>query len=106
MFLFAVSIFAAPPASAKWKLIPELSDEFNGSKLDTSKWYNHNPTWLGGEPGYFNPENVVVTNGKLHLYAKAETLTNVPKDFHDFTTAAVRSKNTVLYGYFEMKFKV
>jgi len=102
---FSTHLLAGPPQGVQWKPIPEFSDEFNGNKLDTTKWYDHNPTWLGREPGYFNPKNVVVSNGKLHLYAKAENIPGLPEGFHDFTTVAVRSKNTVLYGYFEMKFK-
>ena len=43
--------------------------------------------------------------GKLHLTAKAEDLADLPKGYHTFTTAAVKSKVKVLYGYFEIKCK-
>ncbi len=90
-----------------WKFIPEFSDEFNGNELDIKKWYPNNPTWLGREPGYFAKENVTVNNGKLQLTARAENRADIPKDkgFKDFTTAAVKSKERVLYGYFEVRSK-
>lgn len=92
-----------PPIEGNWKPIPELSDEFEGDKLDSTKWFDHNPGWQGREPGFFSPKNVSVSDGKLHLTARAETLPDLPKGYHTFTTAAVKAKVLVKYGYFEMK---
>jgi beta-glucanase (GH16 family) len=92
-----------PPLEGKWKSIPELTDEFEGRALDAKKWHDHNPGWKGREPGFFSPKNVSVSDGKLHLTSRVETLPDLPKGFHTFTTAAVKSKALVKYGYFEMK---
>lgn len=92
-----------PPIPGNWQPIPELTDDFDGDRLDPAKWHDHNPTWLGREPGYFSPANVSLSDGKLHLAAKVEDLPDLPPRFHTFTTAAVQSKATVLYGYFEAR---
>jgi beta-glucanase (GH16 family) len=89
--------------NGEWTLIPELTDEFDGGKLDASKWHDHNPQWLGRRPGYFHPKNVSVSDGKLHLTMRHETLNGLPEGYHTFTSAAVKSKIAVLYGYFEIK---
>ena len=44
-------------------------------------------------------------DGNLELWAKAETLPGLKPEYKDFTTAAVKSKKTVLYGYFEVRCK-
>lgn len=91
------------PLQGKWVLVPEFSDEFNGKELDSTKWFPNNPTWLGREPGFFAKENVAVADGMLQLTARAENRSNLPKGYKDFTTAAVKSKERVLYGYFEVR---
>ena len=97
--------FSAPPAEGKWEPIPELTDEFKGDRLDASKWHDHNPAWKGRKPGFFSRGNTTLGGGRLHLAAKAEELPDLPKGYHSFTTAAVKSKAKVLYGYFEIKCK-
>jgi beta-glucanase (GH16 family) len=94
---------AGPPPGSKWTPIPELTDEFDGKKLDSEKWHDHNPGWKGRQPGFFSTNNVSVSDGKLHLTARVENLPNLPDGFHTFTTAAVKSKALVKYGYFEVK---
>ena len=94
---------ADPPPGSQWQPIPELTDEFEGNQLDATKWHDHNPGWKGRQPGFFSPKNVTVSDGKLHLTARAEDLPDLPKGFHTFTTAAVKAKNLVKYGYFEIK---
>jgi beta-glucanase (GH16 family) len=95
---------AAPcPLPGEWTVIKELTDEFDGDALDAEKWHDHNPTWLGRKPGYFSKNNVTVSDGRLHLTARAEALPDLPEGYHTFTTAAVKSKTKVLYGYFEIK---
>lgn len=101
--LLSHGIVADPPSHAKWEPIPELTDEFDGKALDASKWHDHNPQWKGRRPGYFSPKNVSVEDGELRLTARAETLPGLPEGYHTFTTAAVKSKATVLYGYFEIR---
>jgi beta-glucanase (GH16 family) len=109
----SVALAAAWPASAagatcplkhgQWEPFSALTDEFDGDRLDESKWYPNNPGWLGRQPGYFNPKNVRVADGMLHLDAKKETLPNLPAGYHTFTTAFVKGKTKVRYGYFEIR---
>ncbi len=102
-FSFVVA-HADPPAGSTWTPIPELTDDFKGSQLDSTKWWNTNPTWQGRPPGYFSPANVSVDDSGLHLTARAEAPpTGLPPVYHTFTTAAVKSKARALYGYFEIK---
>lgn len=100
---YSGALHAAPPPGSQWEPIPELTDEFEGETLDSSKWHDHNPDWKGRKPGYFSKENVSVRDGKLHLTARAESLEGLPEGYHTFTTAAVKSKALVKYGYFEIK---
>lgn len=94
---------ACPLQHGQWEPFPALTDEFDGDALDESKWFPNNPTWLGRQPGYFNPRNVRLTGGMLHLDAKKETLPNLPDGYHSYTTAFVKGKTKVRYGYFEIR---
>jgi len=62
---------AGQPPSPSWTLIPEISDEFSGTSLDTTKW--------SMQPGYptsgvfaFKPDNIAVSGGYLNLSARKE----------------------------------
>ena len=96
---------ACPLTHGRWTPIAELSDEFEAARLDTAKWHPNNPTWKGRQPGFFAKSNVTVRDGKLHLTARAENLPDLPDGYHTFTTAAVKSKAKVRYGYFEIQCK-
>jgi len=102
---YSTVLFTDPPSGSKWEPITELTDEFEGDKLDSTKWHDHNPTWKGRQPGFFSKKNVTVSDGKLHLAARAKDLPDLPEGYHTFITAAVKSKAKVLYGYFEIKCK-
>lgn len=99
----AASAWADPPPEGVWEPIIELSDEFDGTRLDSTKWHDHNPGWKGRKPGFFAPHNVSVEGGQLHLTARIEDLEDLPEGYHTFTTAAVKSRALVKYGYFEMR---
>lgn len=99
----AVILRADPPPGSTWNPIPELTDEFEGTTLDPNKWYDYNPGWKGREPGLFSTNNVSVSDGELHLTARVENLKDFPAGYHTFTTAAVKSRALVKYGYFEIK---
>lgn len=94
-----------PPAEGEFELIPELSDEFDDNNFDESKWFRTNPTWLGRQPAFFSTNNVNEADGKLHLTMKKEDPPASLKDkgYHTYSSAAVRSRNTVKYGYFEIR---
>ena len=74
--LVAILVFnlnAQPPKPEKghqWKLVKELSDEFDGNSLDEDKWFNADPKrWRGRFPGLFMAEAVSVKDGKLCVTA-------------------------------------
>lgn len=94
-FVAAALAQAAPPGSAytlRW------SDEFVGTKLDTSVWdyrtdSKHWSTQL--------PVNVSVHDGYLWLALKKEKAAD-----KDYTGAGVISKQLFKFGYYEARFKV
>lgn len=95
-----------PPPGHHWMPLPEFTDEFDGDALDTTKWHPTNPDWLGRAPGFFTPRNVSVVDGCLHITMKYQPdFSGFPdgQEYRDFTTGAVKSRKTVLYGYFEVR---
>jgi len=93
------------PDKAGWVRYEPMSDEFDHAHLDPDKWWPRNPRWLGRKPAWFDPANVKVADGKLHLTMRKNEPPAMPKDkgYHTYTSAAVQSKNLVKYGYFEIK---
>lgn len=89
-----------------WTYNTSISDEFEEEILDSSKWYNYNPTWKGRQPSLFKKENVRQEHGMLILTGKREEVKEAPEGYHTFTSAAVQSRKKVLYGFFEIKCKV
>lgn len=91
--------------AGKWVRYEPMSDEFNGSRLDPSKWYDHNPTWKGRQPGWFAPTNVTVSGGMLHLTMRKEEPPAEARSegYKTYTSAAVQSKDATRYGYFEVR---
>ncbi|MHC4252014.1 MAG: family 16 glycosylhydrolase [Planctomycetota bacterium] len=93
----------APPEGKRWVAFDEMTDEFDGDALDPAKWHPRNPGWKGRQPGFFHDRNVTVSDGSLHIVMKREDLPDLPEGYHTFTCGAVKSKTTVLYGYFETR---
>jgi beta-glucanase (GH16 family) len=87
--------------------LPELTDEFDGAGLDTAKWHPVNPGWLGRQPAFFSKNNVAVEEGMLNLTMRKEEPPAALKDkgFHTYSSAAVQSRYSVKYGYFEIRSK-
>ncbi len=80
-------------------------DEFDGPSLDTNKWTVGMSWWQGRQPAWFNPTNVTVRDGQLHLKMRKESM---PKDlqargYHDYTSAALHTQARSSYGYYEVK---
>jgi alpha-L-fucosidase len=90
-----------------WEKYAPLTDEFEGTTLDAAKWWDTNPGWKGRQPGLFDAGNVAVNEGRLHLTMRKGEPPEARKaeGFHTYTCAAVKSKSTVRYGYFEVKAK-
>lgn len=56
------------PAGKKWVKIENLSDEFDGTALDETKWKNTDPSrWLGRAPAIFKKDVATVSDGNLRL---------------------------------------
>lgn len=89
----------------RWRKYGPMSDEFNGAELDSAKWWDTNPEWKGRQPGLFLPSNVRVDGEMLHLTMRKEGPPEAARadGYHTYTSAAVQSKGTVLYGYFEVR---
>lgn len=84
------------PNGNKYKLV--FNDEFNGSKLDLSKWVyrtdsKHWSTQL--------PENVSLSDGYLYLNVKKQKSLD-----KEYTGAGVISKKLYRHGYYESRLKV
>ncbi|ANW97455.1 glycoside hydrolase [Wenyingzhuangia fucanilytica] len=94
------------PDNTKWKLVKNMSDEFNGTKVDEEKWQISGQGWIGRAPGLFLADNVKVTNGSLQI-----TTTMLPKPIiknnKEFTHGGgyVGSRNGMTYGYYECEMK-
>jgi hypothetical protein len=94
----------------EWEPIPELSDEFNGKRLDETKWLDYHPYWKGRAPSRFDPENVSVSEGNLQLRSVplVDDLSAVedPEQNVWVGAACVASRApTASYGYYEARFK-
>jgi beta-glucanase (GH16 family) len=121
--LFASLFFAMPaclwaqttakpicPLGDAYVLVEKVSDEFDGKQLDTAKYWDFNPTFHGRKPAYFARENVVVKKGNLELYAKVQkpsdvTVENRVRGYDKYTTATIKSRQRIRYGYFETRAK-
>ena len=105
LLISPLPVSADTPPTGRWEPIVEMWDEFNGTQLDLKKWEDHNPYYSGKPPGMFMPHNVKLENGELNLYTRMENVPGAPPGYHSFTTAMIRSKNRVKYGYFEVRAK-
>jgi len=111
LFLF-LFLFLNFLLKAQWILVFE--DNFDGTTLDTSKWYNTQP-WGQYPPDklpvIFLPENVSVHNGYLWLTLKKDSNTyfvpNLGGNFtYRYSAGMVWSKKLFKYGIFEAKIKI
>jgi beta-glucanase (GH16 family) len=88
-----------------WVRFEPMWDEFDQATLDTNKWTVGMYWWQGRQPAWFNPRNVVVRNGQLHLTMRREEVPAEMKGrgYHDYTSAALHTKARSSYGYYEVK---
>jgi beta-glucanase (GH16 family) len=91
--------------SGTWKKYEPMSDEFEGGLLDTNKWVCNMEWWKGRAPALFKPENVGVSSGQLQLTMRKEQLPEELRSsgYHDYSSAAVHTRDRTCYGYFEVK---
>jgi beta-glucanase (GH16 family) len=90
-----------------WVVYEPLSDDFNGTHLDTSKWRTYIEGWPGRPPALFVDRDVEVSHGTLQITMRKEPVGSeyAKMGYHDYTTGAVQSIEGVLYGYFEVRAK-
>ena len=92
-----------------------FEDEFNGDSLSKDNWevmygdgslYNVY-RWGNNEEQFYKEENIVVSDGALHIIAKKESTHTERKDF-EYTSARIRSqgKVTTTFGYIESRIKL
>ncbi|MBI1279889.1 MAG: family 16 glycosylhydrolase [Anaerolineaceae bacterium] len=99
------------PPGTGWTMV--FNDEFDGGALDASKWntcyqwaldYGFNYCRAGNdELQWYQPDDVSVQNGQLHLKAEKRSFQNA-----NYTSGMVDShgKFNFLYGYAEARFRV
>ncbi len=102
------SVLPEPPEGYVWKLIPEVSDEFQGDTLDTDKWLDYHPYWKGREPSHHAPENISVEEG--YLLMKNTTMVDDTSEVENprkdvWVKAACLSTKAPIcsYGYYETR---
>lgn len=75
-----------------------FEDEFEGTSLDESIWSyeigNGNNGWGNSEIEYYQKENAVVKDGKLHIVAKKEKVGEF-----DYTSARIKTANRMKFKY-------
>jgi beta-glucanase (GH16 family) len=106
LLLFLVWTYDA--SAQNWDLV--WSDEFEGDSLDASKWSYQYGTgaaeglvgWGNNELQYYTdrPDNIFVSDGKLHIIAQQESYRN-----RNYTSARIRTilKGDWTYGRFEIR---
>ncbi len=102
-------ILPAIPLPDNYRLNEAFSDDFEGDRLDGSKWNPLCP-WFLGRLGafYFDPGNVAVKDGLLRLSARMPEKGSAPLQHQlthsdRFSTAFVQSRARIRYGYFETR---
>ncbi|WP_281987179.1 family 16 glycosylhydrolase [Aquimarina aggregata] len=91
--------------TTKWELLKQYSDEFASDQLNEKKWYPNNPKWKGRPPTYFHGSNVSLENDELVIRVNKHKKEKLPEGF-THTTGFIKSKNKLLYGYFEAECKL
>ncbi|MGL4401493.1 MAG: family 16 glycosylhydrolase, partial [Luteolibacter sp.] len=101
----------APPDGFKWAVNPDFTDEFNGTTLNPSKWFDKSPHWTNGRPpATFKADTVSVKDGNLRIRNRrlnpTEGSDGKPGDTYSHAGGAVASKSEKAhYGYYETRMK-
>jgi beta-glucanase (GH16 family) len=122
--LLSPPAFATPPVEQGWAMV--WSDEFDGSKIDRSKWGFDINCWGGGNEEHQcytkSARNAAVEDGKLVITARKERVTGPALPEHMRRSASnpeaqvvrgmssarlnTRGKASWLYGKFEIRAKL
>ena len=103
-------LLPAPPAGYVWRAMPQLTDEFNGKRVDKTKWLTHHPYWNGREPSRFDPDNVSVAGGYLQLHSDTQltnlsTIKDPKKDVWVRSSCLASTAPLARFGYYEARLK-
>ena len=96
--------------AARWSLV--WSDDFNGSRLDTSKWVYDmgGGKWGNRELEYYTSrtQNVSIHDGKLVITARREKYAGPDETDWDYTSGRLKTlgKFKQTYGRFEARIKI
>lgn len=108
---YAVKNLPKPPEGKQWKVVHNMTDEFEDGVFDTTKWQRepvgNGWQWIGRPPGLFRAENVNVADGELQVTVGTldSTVTRKGRTF-TYQGGIVRSLNPAQVGwYFETKMK-
>jgi beta-glucanase (GH16 family) len=90
-----------------WVKNDAMTDEFNGSSLDRSKWNYNIGDWTGPQPCWYSDANVTVRDGMLSMTLRYDTPPeNLRKQgYNTYSGAALTSIGTASEGYFEARAK-
>jgi len=91
------------PEGYEWVRNEQFSDEFEGTKLDETKWFDYHPWWKGRPPAKFDPSTISLQDGFLVIRNKM-----LPEPDGPFTIAGgavVSRKPEAFYGYYEVRMK-
>ena len=111
-----------PTNTGGWILREDISDEFDGTEIDKSKWFVQGDNgdyyiWKGRAPSQFAAHNVIVADGLLSLRSQWEPdfdfaigeghegndYATHDGEFIPVTTAAIVSHKRFLNGYMEVR---
>ncbi len=93
------------PAGKKWAKVEDLSDEFDATEFDDTKWHRDPASdpfgWYGRPPALFEADNVSVSDGNLNITVeKFSSPKNVNNTSWTHGGAILRSKTKAKPGYF------
>jgi len=98
VLIFALFVACAAQAEPPAGYQLAWSEEFDGTKLDTNKWfYRLDSNWSSTQQA----QNVAVQDGKLRIALKQEAARG-----KNHTGGGIISKSNFVYGYYEARFKV
>lgn len=96
---------APTPDGKSWQLVELLSDEFEGSQLDPTKW-TADPKfkgfgWIGRPPGLFQPESVTIKDGKLQVTVGVlDSPKTIKGNQYKYHGAIIRSVHPIRPGWY------
>lgn len=109
-----LSVLAQPPepkVGYRWILNQALSDEFDDTVLNDTKWHDHIPTWVGRAPAIFLPSQLSLSDGLLEIRNKkldsdtVVTFWDGSQATYSIAGGAIQSKNAGAFGYYECSMK-